>query len=264
MTHIPTTLMQPVADAARIAGKTALKRFRTNLTIESKADGSPVTLADREAELAVRAWIEEYFPGDGILGEEFGLARPDAPRRWVLDPIDGTKTFVRGVPLWGSLVAVMERDRVLASAVYIAALGEIVVAGYEASCWWNGVECSVSKVRRLTEGTLVGTDDRFLGAPTKREAWDRLARRAAVSRTWGDCYGHALVATGRAEVMLDCGLKLWDAAAVRLIVEEAGGRFTDWSGGDALEGDVVSTNAGVAAEARQLIAGAGEQQAKSE
>lgn len=261
MTHLPTTLMQPIADAARIAGKTALKRFRTHIPVETKADGSPVTVADREAESAARAWIEEYFPEDGILGEEWGLTRPEAARRWILDPIDGTRSFVRGVPLWGSLVAVMEGARVLASAVYLPALGEVIVAGHQASCWWNGVECAVSNVKRLTEATLVTTDDRFLGAPAKREAWERLARRAAVVRTWGDCYGYALVATGRAEVMLDSGLQLWDAAPVRLIVEEAGGRFGDWTGSEALEGDVVATNGGVAEETLKLLATAGEPQA---
>jgi len=132
-------LLYAAADVARVAGDVALRHHRANIAVEIKSDGSPVTAADRAAETAARAWIVERFPRDGILGEEFGLERGDAPRRWVLDPIDGTKSFVRGVPLWGTLVAVVEGERVLAGAAYFPAVGEMVAAAPGQGCWWNGV-----------------------------------------------------------------------------------------------------------------------------
>jgi histidinol phosphatase-like enzyme (inositol monophosphatase family) len=256
MTDIPSTLMQAAAEVARAAGKIALNRYRTNLSIESKQDGSPVTEADREAERAAREWIEARFPEDGILGEEFGWTRPDAARRWLIDPIDGTKTFVRGVPLWGTLVAVLEGERVVAGAAYFPALGEIVAASRQGGCWWNGVECSVSRIATLEAATVITTDERFTAEPARRERWTRLAERAALSRSWGDCYGYLLVATGRAEVMVDPVLSPWDAAAVMAIVEEAGGIFTDWNGKrTAFGGSAVATNSRVAEEARFVLTG---------
>jgi histidinol-phosphatase len=243
-----------VERVARIAGDIALGYYTTSLVIESSADGSPVTIADRSAERAAREWIERYFPSDGILGEELGAVRPDARRRWVLDPIDGTKTFVRGVPLWGTLVGVCEGDDVLAGAAYFPALGEMVAASRGAGCWWIGNRCGVSSVSSLREATVLTTDERFAGDDDPSRGWRRLATEAAVSRTWGDCYGYLLVATGRAEVMVDGIVSPWDAAALMPIIEEAGGVFTDWKGTrTAFAGSVVATNQGVAAESRLLL-----------
>ena len=222
--------------------------------IESKADGSPVTIADREAERAARAWIEQNFPGDGILGEELGITRPDARRRWVLDPIDGTKTFVRGVPLWGTLVGLCEGDEVLAGAAYFPALGEMLAAARGAGCWWNGAPCRVSSLATLREATVLTTDERFAGDAEHWPAGARSPATAAVARSWGDCYGYLLVATGRAEVMVDGIVSPWDAAALMPIIEEAGGVFTDWKGTrTAFGGSAVATNQGVAVESRLLL-----------
>ena len=241
-------------EAASTAGATALRRFRAALAVETKADGSPVTAADREAERAARAVIERRFPEDGILGEEQGLVRPDAARRWLVDPIDGTKSFVRGVPLWGSLVAVVEHGRVVAGAAHFAALGESVSAVRGEGCWSGGARCAVSPVARLAEATVLTTDTTFGGRGPQREAWRRLVDGARLARTWGDCYGYLLVATGRAEVMVDGLMAPWDAAAVAVIVEEAGGVFTDWQGrATALGGSGIATNRGVAAAARAAL-----------
>jgi histidinol phosphatase-like enzyme (inositol monophosphatase family) len=256
MREAPGTLMQAAADLARLAGERAYRHYKTHLPVELKADGSPVTAADREAEQAAREWIERRFPEDGILGEELGTVRPEAKRRWLIDPIDGTKTFVRGVPLWGSIIAVAEGESVRAGAIYFPALGEVVVAAPGAGCWWNGIECGVSRVADLSRATVLTTDPRFGGDLERREAWDRLATRAAVSRSWGDCYGYLLVATGRAEVMVDPVLSPWDSAALQPIVEEAGGVITDWSGArTAFGGSAVATNSLVAAEARRVLGG---------
>ena len=250
----PTLLLEATQEAGRIAGAVALRHFRTELDVKSKADGSPVTNADREAESAVRDWIGRRFPDDGIEGEELGVVRPDAPRRWVIDPIDGTKTFIRGVPLWGTLIAVVERSDVLAGAAFFPAVDEMVAAAPGEGAWWNGVRCAVSGVDRLERATVLTTDERFREDEVKAAAWRRLTSRAEVSRTWGDCYGYLLVATGRAEVMVDGVMAPWDAAALQPIVEEAGGVFTDWSGArTAFGGNAIATNAALAIETRAVL-----------
>jgi histidinol-phosphatase len=194
-----------------------------------------------------------------VLGEEFGEERTGARRRWVIDPIDGTKSFVRGVPLWGSLVALCEGEQVLAGAAYFPAVGESIAAAAGAGCWWNGSRCAVSSVATLAAATMLTTDACFDERPARRAGWERLAGRAAVVRTWGDCFGYLLVATGRAELMCDAIMSPWDAAALYPIVREAGGVFTDWNGRDtAFGGSAVATNQALAAEARAMLADAPE------
>ncbi len=250
----PVDYVEAAAEVARLAGNVALGRFRKRFTIEWKADGTPVTDADRGAESKAREWIESHFPGDGILGEEFGTTRPEAARRWILDPIDGTKTFVRGVPLWGTLVAVAQGEEILCGAAYFPAVGEELVAAPGRGCWWNGARSKVSQVDRLGSATLLITDERFLTHPHKLRPWRELASRAAMIRTWGDCYGYLLVATGRAEAMVDEVLSPWDAAALLPIVREAGGAFTDWAGNPtAFGGDAIATNAALASEVRRSL-----------
>jgi histidinol-phosphatase len=287
-------LLSAVADVARVAGDVAVSYFdqarRSALAIEVKADGSPVTAADRAAESTAREWIERRFPADGIVGEELGVVRPAATRRWFVDPIDGTKSFVRGVPLWGTLIAVAEGEAVLAGAIYCAAAGELVAAATGRGAWWNGVRCSVSQEARLEHATVLATEavapsdapgairhrptsGRSSGstrtrtsaaraaAPTvsaRLEAWRQLAERAGVARTWGDAYGYLLVATGRAEVMVDAVMHPWDTAALAPVVTEAGGAFTDWDGAPtALGGSSVATNAALAEQVRGILSKAG-------
>ena len=248
------SLMQAVAEVARAAGLIALTSHGRHLNVETKSDGSPVTIADRAAEQHARAWIEKHFPDDGILGEEFGFTRPEARRRWILDPIDGTKSYIRGVPLWGTLVAIAEGDNVLAGAAFFPVIDELVVAARSCGCWWNGRACEVSKVGDLAQATVLATDERFPEHRSRRDAWQHLARRAAISRTWGDCYGYLLVATGRAEVMVDDIVSAWDSAAIQPIIEEAGGILTDWTGKPtAFGGDVIATNALLARTVRDIL-----------
>jgi len=248
------SLLQAAVEVARLAGDQAMAHFRERLQVERKTDGSEVTLADRAAETAAREWIERRFPADGILGEEFGIARPDAPRRWILDPIDGTASFVRGVPLWGTLVAVAEGEEVLAGVAYFPAAGELVAAAPTEGCWWNDARCRVSDVAEMEQATVLTTDERFVPRPEWRDGWRRLGDAARVSRSWGDCFGYLMVATGRAEVMVDPLMSPWDAAAVRPIIEEAGGVFTDWNGTPtAFGGSAIATNARLAGVARRLL-----------
>ena len=172
----------------------------------------------------------------------------------MIDPIDGTKSFVRGTPLWGSLVALCEGDCVLAGAAYFPAVGELIAAAPGAGCWWNGSRCAVSGVATLAQATVLTTDARFAERPERRPGWDRVAGAAAIARTWGDCFGYLLVATGRAELMCDAILSPWDAAALYPIIREAGGVFTDWSGRDtAFGGSAVATNQALAAGLRARL-----------
>ena len=250
------SLMQAAAEVARLTGDNALRHYKSGLAVERKTDGSEVTVADQESERLARAWIEERFPEDGILGEEYGEVRPRARRRWVLDPIDGTKTFVRGVPLWGTLVGVLEGDEVVAGTIYIPALGELVAAGRGCGAWYNGARCRVSDVADLSRATVSTTDQRYRNDAGRRARWDELARRAQVAQTWGDCYGYVLVATGRIEAMVDDRMNPWDAAALLPVVTEAGGTFTSWAGvATAFGGDSIATNGALAREVREVLAG---------
>lgn len=248
------SLLQAVHDVARLAGDVAMRHFKSSLAVETKGDGSPVTIADRGAERAAREWIEARFPADGIVGEEFGVLRESAARRWIVDPIDGTKTFVRGVPLWGTLVAVAAGDDVLAGAAYFPAVGEVLAAARGEGCWWNDARAAVSAVDRMDAATVLTTDERFAHTPERAHGWRTLAAQAAVSRSWGDCYGYLLVATGRAEAMADGVLAPWDVAAFAPILEEAGGVLTDWGGRrTAFGGSAIATNAALADTVRQLL-----------
>jgi histidinol phosphatase-like enzyme (inositol monophosphatase family) len=250
-------LLQAVGELARLMGAAALRHYRPGIAVERKGDGSPVTIADREAERAARAWLAAHFPRDAVLGEEFGPQPGAGGRTWLLDPIDGTKTFVRGVPLWGSLVAVVESDTVLAGAAAYPALGELLSAAPGGGCWHDGARCRVSDVARLEAATVLTSDIERLTAADRRRGWQALADGAEMSRTWGDCWGYFLVATGRAEVMVDVGLNPWDVACFVPIIEEAGGTISDFSGRryPPLR-DAIAVNGALTAEVGRLL-GAG-------
>ncbi len=250
----PATLLAAAGELAEFTAAVALRHFRADIAVEIKADGSPVTVADRGAELAAREWLQRRFPNDGIVGEEFPDTNPDAKRRWIIDPIDGTKAFVRGVPLWGTLVACCEGETVLAGAACYPAVNELVMAAPGEGCWWNGSRAAVSKVSALKQATALTTDQRFLERPDRGARWRELTSRAGVVRTWGDCYGYLLVATGRAEIMIDDVMNPWDAAALQPIIEEAGGVFTSWRNmHSAFDGDVIATNAALSGVVRDAL-----------
>lgn len=250
----PSLLLEAVAEVARVAGHVALRYFKRGLAVDTKDDGSPVTVADRTAEEVARAWIAERFPNDAVLGEEYGASGDAGQRRWFIDPIDGTKTFVRGVPLWGTMIAVALEDDVLAGAIYCPAVDELVAAAVGCGCWFNGARCNVSSVSSFEAATILVTDARFPYHPHRAARWDALGARVAVSRSWGDCYGYVQVATGRAELMVDDKLSPWDAASLIPIIREAGGVYTDWRGGSAVDGgDGVASNAALAAPLRQAL-----------
>jgi histidinol phosphatase-like enzyme (inositol monophosphatase family) len=247
-------LLAAVADLAREGGRCALEQFHKTLAVEWKSDGSPVTQADRATETLMRDWIAARFPADGILGEEFPEHNPGAPRRWIVDPIDGTASFTRGIPLWGTLVGVARGERVIAGAICCPAVDELVCAANGEGCWHNGARCRVSEVAQLSAATVLTTDVRFLSSPEKLVKWNALAAAAGAARAGSDCHGYLLVATGRAEVMVDPVMSVWDAAALVPVIEEAGGEFTDWSNRmTAFGGSTIATNAALASEARRIL-----------
>jgi histidinol-phosphatase len=234
-------LLDVAVEAAVAGGKCTLRHFNAGVAVEWKADGSPVTVADRESEAEMRRVIGRAFPDHAILGEEEGETAGTAAVRWIIDPLDGTRTFVRGVPLYGTLVGVEVRDEPVVGVIHLPALAETLAAARGGGCTWNGRPCRVAATDALDRALLVVTDERV--ARARSGAYDRLVARTAMQRTWADCYGYALVATGRAEVALDPIMNVWDCAALLPIVEEAGGRFTDWAGRRTIRGgESVATN----------------------
>jgi histidinol-phosphatase len=247
-------LLEAVDEVARRAGAMALEHFQKAIEVEVKSDRTPVTIADRLAENAAREIIERKFPRDGIVGEELGTVRSDAQRRWIIDPIDGTRSFIRGVPLWGTLIAVAEGDQVLAGCMGFPATGEWISAARGEGAWYNGRRCRVSEVSAVEQAAVLSTDERFPSAPEWIERWRALAAMVELSRTWGDCYGYMMVATGRAELMFDPVLADWDSASLMPIIEEAGGVFTDLRGRrTAFGGSAIATNAKLAHRLRATL-----------
>jgi len=211
------------------AGRGTLAHFQTGTSVQLKADASPVTVADREAESLVRSMLADAYPGEAILGEEEGVSGSGAAR-WVLDPIDGTKSFICGVPLFATLLSYEEEGVPLLGACYFPALGDLLFAERGQGAFWNGRPCRVSPQTRLENAVLACGSHKSFADFDRMEGLLSLAQRTRATRTWGDAYGYGLVATGRVEGMLDPVVARWDLAAMQVIVEEAGGRFTDFDG----------------------------------
>jgi histidinol-phosphatase len=239
---------------ARGAGDITLKYFRKQPETSRKADGSYVTVADREAESYLRRHIAERFPDDGILGEEEGEHTGRSGRRWIVDPIDGTFAFVHGVPFYGVLIALEIDNQMSVGVINIPVLNELVAAAAGCGCFFNGEPVHVSRINRLEDGLLLSTNFQNCADYGFGPAAQRLQARARNSRTWGDCYGYVLVATGRAEVMFDPVMNLWDCAPLLPIMEEAGGTFTDWRGVRTVHGgNSIATNGLLFDEVMSLI-----------
>lgn len=241
---------------SRGAGDITLKYFRKRPETTTKTDGSYVTIADREAEAYLRRQIAERFPDDGIVGEEEGESSGRSGRRWIVDPIDGTFAFVHGVPFYGVLIGLEIEGEASVGVINIPALDEIVSAAKGSGCFLNGEPARVSTTRKLEDALLLATDFNACERYGFGQAGELLQRRAKTSRTWGDCYGYVLVATGRADVMFDPVMNLWDCAALLPIVEEAGGTFTDWRGARRVDGgNSIATNGLLFDEVMSLVSG---------
>jgi histidinol phosphatase-like enzyme (inositol monophosphatase family) len=256
---IPTEQLLPrlalARDVADAAGAITLRYFQTHrFEVIAKPDGSPVTTADREAEQEIRRLVETRFPADGVLGEEFGERAGSSGFRWIIDPIDGTASFIAGVPLFGTIVGVEHRDpgkgarACIVGVVHIPALKETVSAATGAGCSYRGPDGSVRPARVSAAPTpaqarfLTSSLDYFR-TDDRRALFLELCRAFRSERGWGDCYAHVLVATGRADACVDPILNPWDIAGVIPVIQEAGGRWTDWAGNvDHLSGTGIATN----------------------
>jgi len=239
------------------AGRLTLGYFGTEAARpEFKADDTPVTVADREAEHLIRERIEARYPNHAILGEEFGETRkPDSDHLWILDPIDGTKSFVRGVPLYGVLIGLEINGVCEVGAAYFPALDEMICAATGEGCYLNGRRAHAS-TRSLAQGIACFTDAASFAEHGRKGAWDRVLSAAGSTRGWSDAYGHALVATGRAELMLDPIMNPWDCGPFPPILREAGGYFGDWSGNETIyAGEGMSTTQALLSEVLRLVHG---------
>ena len=247
-------LLDVAIEGAYLAGKRTLAYFNTGVVPDIKADNTPVTIADREAETILRERILHSFPEHAILGEEQGETSGSAPYRWIVDPIDGTKSFIAGVPLYGVLIGVEVRGEPAVGVIYLPALDDMVAAATGLGCTWNGRPCRVSDVSDLNEAVIVTSS--IVRCQERSDAFDTLTAKTRVQRTWGDAFGYALVATGRAEIMLDPIQNPWDCAGMLPIMREAGGVFTDWRGNPTyLNGDGVATNAALHGEVLDILKG---------
>jgi histidinol-phosphatase len=239
---------------AKQAGEITLDYFKRGFSVNRKVDGSFVTVADLEAERYLRAAIAKVFPDDGIIGEEEGEKAGTSGRKWILDPIDGTFSFVHQVPFFGVLIALeVENDPVL-GVINIPALSELVSASKGNGCKFNGDTTHVSATCALDEALLLATDFGACDNYGFGEAIGRLERKVSARRTWGDCYGYVLVATGRADIMVDPVMNLWDCAALLPVMEESGGTFTDWNGMRTIRGgNSIATNGALFNEVMSTI-----------
>jgi len=244
--------LEHALEVARAGGGFALERFRVpELSVDRKSDGTPVTEADRGAERVMREAISARFPDDGIAGEEEAEQPGTSGFTWILDPIDGTRSFTRGVPLWGTLVAVEHADEPGAPVIGVIrcpAARETAWAGRGLGAWavWDEGEPRRARVSdvALGEGTLSMTSSRWFAHHTSIATLERTIFAAKSVRGWSDCYQHLLVATGRIEAALDPGTEVWDNAALLPIVEEAGGRFTTLDGERTVRGGSALTSNG--------------------
>ena len=242
---------------AHDAGRLTLGYFQTGLVPEMKPDDTPVTAADRNAEKLIRARIESRYPGHRIVGEEYGAQGTDgsAPCWWI-DPIDGTKAFVRGVPLYAVLLGLEIDGRIAVGAACFPALGEMLYAADGLGCHLNGRRCRVSTTPTLARSIVSFTNAASFKSSGKEAAWQRILAAAYHSVGWSDAYGHALVASGRLELMLDPVMNPYDCGPFPVILREAGGYFGDWSGNETIyAGEAISTTSNLLPEVLGCIRG---------
>jgi histidinol-phosphatase len=244
-------LMECVRELILAAGQLTLQHFQsTALTVHTKGDGTPVTIADRDAESLLRRSILERFPDDTIIGEEHDDQLGTSGRKWVLDPIDGTKAFTRGVPLYSNLVYVEDQQGPLVGAINLPALGELIIAARGEGCWLNESRCSVSGTAGIRDAVITTCEFNHWSDA----ALLAIKHAGTAMRTWGDGYGYALVASGRVDAMVDPTINYWDVAPMSVIIPEAGGVVTTFEGSDQLDStNCIATNGKIHSELLALV-----------
>ncbi len=231
-------------ETAFLAGRSTLGHFQAGIQAEYKEDDTPVTAADRMAEQIIRRRIEQAYPGAAIVGEEYGAqGSAGEALRWYVDPIDGTKSFIHGVPLYAVLIGLEIEGAVAVGAAYFPALDEMVAAATGLGCWWNGRRAKVSPVQSLSRAVVTFTDPAGFARQGKQAEWERIQQACYYRAGWSDSYGYLLVATGRAELTIDPIMNDWDCGPFPPILREAGGYFGDWQGNVTIHaGEALATS----------------------
>lgn len=220
-------LLNSAKEIAKKGGNHTLNYFNQNIEILTKEDESPVTIADRETEQIIREEITKRYPGHGIIGEEFGRTNENSNIQWVLDPIDGTQSFIHGIPLYTTLIGIMIDNEPQVGVIYAPALDEMCAAAIGLGATYNGKPCQTRKTSSLSEATFLVTDIYRFQEYNQQELYQTLMEKSKLHRSWGDAYGHMMVALGRADLMYDPEMSIWDAAALLPVMKEAGGIFCD-------------------------------------
>lgn len=237
------TIISAAIEAAKAAGEVALHYFRTNLKVETKADRTPVTQADRECEAQITEILSQHFPAYGFLGEEMGERAGQVNTRWIIDPIDGTKNFIRGIPFFATLIALEENGEITAGIMSAPAINDLLYARKGQGAFANGQQVHVSDVAELSQSMLIHGGLKDLKV---RPCWGPflcLIDATARQRGFGDALGHSVVIRGQAEVTLEPEIKPWDVAATKILITESGGRFSDFAGSPSIyTGNAIISN----------------------
>jgi len=248
-------VLAAAVEAARAAGEIAMRYYRGGVEVTIKPDRTPVTQADREAEQAITRMLGLAFPDWGFLGEEFG-ERGSREIRWIIDPIDGTRNFVRRIPIWAVLIALEEHGAITTGVVLNPVTGELFTARRGEGAYLNGERLRVSDCEAMKDATVLHAGLRLVRETGHWDGFVRLFDAGSRTRGFGDYYGYGLVAEGKAEIYVEVDLKPWDVAPVKILVEEAGGRLTDFAGRPTIYGGtVLATNGRLHAEALRLLTG---------
>ena len=230
-------------ELADASGDIIRRYFRSGIAIETKSDSTPVTIADRQAEEVMRKMIANRFPHHGIIGEELGAANSNSEYQWILDPIDGTKTFAAGTYLFGTLIALLKNNQPVLGVINNPIVDQFLIGDGE-QAWLNDLQVKVRPCQSIEDATLLVTSHWSVHQYRDGTAFDALTKRVKLYRSWGDCHGYYLIATGYADIMIDPVMNLWDIAALIPIIEGAGGRITDYYGNDPMGGEGVVATTG--------------------
>ncbi|MDH5720716.1 MAG: histidinol-phosphatase [Spirochaetia bacterium] len=220
-----------IKELTKVSSKTILEYFKKDVQIELKEDDSPVTIADKLAEEKMRAIIENNFPDHGIIGEEFGVKNEHAQYQWVLDPIDGTKSFIAGVPLFGTLIALTKNKQPVLGVIHLPATNDLLI-GDNLAAYHNEKEIKLREIADINEAIMLYTNLHDIEKHQNINGFLNLTAKTKYSRTWGDCFGYFLLATGKADIMIDPVMSIWDITALVPVIKGAGGTITNYQGND--------------------------------
>lgn len=249
-------LLDFATETAFQAGQLTLAYFQTGTQPDFKADDSPVTIADKRAEELIRAQIEKHYPSHSIVGEEYGETNSGSSFRWLIDPIDGTKSFMRGVPLYAVLLGLEIDGKIEVGVSYFPGLSEMVCAASNEGCYWNGRRAFVSETKTLDRAYFAHTDIAAFEKYGRGKALGRILKSTYHRVGWSDAYGHMLVATGRVDIMIDPIMNPWDCGPFPVMLREAGGYFGDLSGKETIYGnEALSTTKTLLPDVLKLIQG---------